>query len=98
MSYFKKINLTTEEPKKMNSNSIEKEIISVISDISGFEMEEINLDTKLADQLEIDSIKAIEIVVAIEKKYKISIRDEDVPKITTVRETVDLVNTLVRQS
>ncbi len=82
----------------MSSNSIEKEIISIISDVSGFEMEEINLDTKLADQLEIDSIKAIEIVVAIEKKYKISIRDEDVPKITTVRETVDLVNTLVMQS
>jgi len=87
-----------EDPKKMSSKSIEKEIISIISDVSGFEMEEINLDTKLADQLEIDSIKAIEIVVAIEKKYKISIRDEDVPKIITVRETVDLVNTLVMQS
>jgi acyl carrier protein len=82
----------------MNVDKIEKEIMSIISDISGFDIEEINLDTKLADQLEIDSIKAIEIVVAIEKKYKILIRDEDVPKIITVREAVDLVNTLVRQS
>jgi len=80
----------------MNVDKIEKEIMSIISDISGFDIEEINLDTKLADQLEIDSIKAIEIVVAIEKKYKILIRDEDVPKIITVREAVDLVNKLVR--
>jgi len=49
----------------------------------------------LAGELEIDSIKAIEIIVAIEKKYKISIRDEDVPKITTVKEAIELVNTLV---
>ena len=30
--------------------------------------------------LEVDSIKAIEITVAIEKKFKISVRDEDVPE------------------
>jgi acyl carrier protein len=52
----------------------------------------------LADELEIDSIKAIEITVAIEKKFKISVRDEDVPKITTVKEAVELVTALLSQS
>jgi len=79
----------------MSGNTVEKEIISIIADVSGFEEEEIALDTKLADELEVDSIKAIEITVAIEKKFKISVRDEDVPKITTVRQTVDLVNQLL---
>jgi len=79
----------------MSGNTVEMEIISIIADVSGFEKEEIQLDTKLADELEIDSIKAIEITVAIEKKFKISVRDEDVPKITTVRQTVDLVNQLL---
>jgi len=81
----------------MSENTIEAEIISIIADVSGFEVEEINPDSKLADDLEIDSIKAIEIVVAIEKKYKISVRDEDVPKITTVRETTELVTRLLKQ-
>ena len=49
----------------------------------------------MADDLEIDSIKAIEITVAIEKKFKISVRDEDVPKITTVNQAVELVNNLL---
>ena len=58
----------------------------------------INSGTKLVEDLEIDSIKAIEIVVAIEKKYNIRIRDEDVPKITTVTQAVEVVNALLDQS
>jgi len=81
----------------MSDNTIETEVISIIADVSGFEVEEINPNSKLADDLEIDSIKAIEIVVALEKKYKISVRDEDVPKITTVHETTELVSRLLRQ-
>ena len=81
----------------MSENDIEREVVSIIADVSGFDPEEIKPESKLADDLEIDSIKAIEIVVAIEKKYKISVRDEDVPKITTVRETIELVNKLLKQ-
>jgi acyl carrier protein len=81
----------------MIENTIEKEIISIIADVSGFEPEEITFESKLADDLEIDSIKAIEIVVAIEKKYKISVRDEDVPKITTVSDTIAVVRKLLNQ-
>jgi acyl carrier protein len=81
----------------MSENTIEKSIISIIADVSGFDEEEINLDTKLADELEIDSIKAIEITVAIEKKFKISVRDEDVPNITTVRSAIELAKNLLDQ-
>lgn len=81
----------------MSENDIEREVVSIIADVSGFDPEEIKPESKLADDLEIDSIKAIEIVVAIEKKYKISVRDEDVPKITTVHETTALVSRLLQQ-
>lgn len=81
----------------MDRNNIEKEIVSIISDVSGFDVEEITLETNLANDLEIDSIKAIEITVAIEKKYKISIRDEDIPNIITVKDAVEAATNLVRQ-
>jgi acyl carrier protein len=80
----------------MNSNNTGQEIISIIADVSGYDPEEIKPESKLADNLEIDSIQAIEIVVAIEKKYKISVRDEDVPNITTVGETISLVERLLQ--
>ena len=81
----------------MTTNNVEQEIISIISDVSGFEPEEIKPDINLQNELEIDSIKAIEITVAIEKKFKIRVRDEDVPNITTLRQAVELVNTLISQ-
>jgi acyl carrier protein len=79
------------------ADDTEKEIISIIADVSGFDEEEIKLDTRLAEELEVDSIKAIEITVAIEKKFKISVRDEDVPKIMTVRDALEIVNSLLAE-
>jgi acyl carrier protein len=78
-------------------NNLEREIISIVSDISGVDPEEITPDTILAKDLEIDSIKAIEIVVAVEKKYRISVRDEDIPKITTPGQIVDITKRLLGQ-
>ncbi len=79
------------------ADDVEKEIVSIISDVSGFDEEEITPDKNFFKDLEVDSIKAIEITVAIEKKFKISVRDEDVPKITTVKEAVSLVEKLLAQ-
>jgi len=70
--------------------NVEKEIIAIIADVSGFDIEEITLDSDLVKDLEVDSIKAIEIAVAIEKKFKVSVRDEDIPKITTTRQMIAL--------
>ena len=76
---------------------MEKAIVSIISDVSGIDAHEITPEKNFFKDLEVDSIKAIEITVAIEKKFKVSVRDEDVPKITTVKEAVDLVNKLLNQ-
>lgn len=77
--------------------NIEKDIIAIISEVSGYEPEDIKPETNFFQDLEVDSIKAIEITVAIEKKFKISVRDEDVPKLATVEQAVDLVNKLLEQ-
>lgn len=79
------------------TDNVEKEIISIIAEVSGFDEEEITSEKNFYKDLEIDSIKAIEITVAIEKKFKISVRDEDVPNISTVKQAVDLVNKLIAE-
>ena len=79
------------------SNSIEQGVIEIVADIAGVEPGDIKEDTNFAKDLEIDSIKAIEITVAIEKKIKVSVRDEDVPNILTLKQAVELVTKLVGQ-
>jgi acyl carrier protein len=76
-------------------DDIEKEIILIISEVSGMEEDEITPESNLAKDLEIDSIKAIEIIVALEKKFKVSVRDEDIPQIATVKQIVDITKELI---
>ncbi len=78
-------------------DSIEQGIKEIIADVAGVEVEDIGPDTNLTKDLEIDSIKAIEITVAIEKKFKVSVRDEDVPKIMTLQQAVSVVRQLLEQ-
>jgi acyl carrier protein len=79
----------------VSKEDIEKEIVFIISEVSGEDADKIVPESNFFTDLEIDSIKAIEITVAIEKKFKISVRDEDVPKIATVSDAVILVNHLL---
>jgi acyl carrier protein len=81
----------------MSIDNISKEIIAIISEVSGEDERKISPESNLADDLEIDSIKAIEITVAIEKKFKISIRDEDIPKVINVKDTIVLVEDLIKK-
>ena len=77
------------------ADNVENQIVSIISEVSGYDEEEITPDKNLANDLEIDSIKAIEITVAIEKKFKISIRDEDIPNIITVQDSINLAKQII---
>jgi acyl carrier protein len=79
------------------SVNVAKEVVSIIADVSGYDEDEVKLESKLAEDLEIDSIKAIEIAVFVEKKFKISLRDEDIAKIITVQEILDLASKLVEE-
>jgi len=75
----------------------EKEIKRIISEISGYEEDEIAPDVDLVEKLEVDSIKAIEIAVAIEKKFKISVRDEDIATLTTLNKIISVVQKLLEE-
>ena len=77
--------------------NLEKDVIAIISDISGFDKEEITLETNLIKDLEVDSIKAIEIAVAIEKKYKVSVRDEEIPKFDSPKKIITTIADLLKQ-
>lgn len=71
--------------------NLEQDIKQVIADVTGRSIEELKPETHFFNDLGVDSIKAIEMTVAIEKRYRISIRDEQIPKISNVKEVVELV-------
>lgn len=54
----------------------------------GCDEEKIAMEAKLNDDLNIDSLDAVELVMALEEEFEIKIPDEELSKMTTVAEIV----------
>ena len=80
----------------MAQRTVEQEVTALIADILEMDPAEINPDAHLVEDLGMDSMMALEILASIEKKYKIRIPEEDLPKITTVNRAVELTRKYVK--
>lgn len=55
------------------------------------DLEEITLETSLMKDLEADSLDAVEIMMALEDEFEITIPDEDAEKFTNIGDIVSYV-------
>jgi len=76
------------------SINYEEEVRNLVSDIIEVSPEKLTLDADFIDDLSVDSLKAIEIVAAFEKKYKIVIPEEDIPKIRSLGKIIEYTRPL----
>jgi len=67
---------------------LEGEIKVIIAEIIEKDPSEITPDAKFFEDLGVDSMMALEILAAIEKKYKITIPEEKLMQLTTLNQTV----------
>jgi acyl carrier protein len=74
-----------------NTGNLEQELAQVIAGVIGRESEELKPKVNFWKDLGVDSIKAIEITVAIERHFKVSVRDEQIPKILTFGDALNVV-------
>ncbi|MGF1468057.1 MAG: acyl carrier protein [Sandaracinaceae bacterium] len=74
----------------MSDGELREELRAIIAEVS--EVDEIPDDTPFAD-LGIDSMMAIEIVAEVERTYKLSIEEEELPELTTFTKVYEVVRT-----
>lgn len=79
------------------SQAIEKEVIQMLSKMTGFEPAEITPDKHMVRDLGVDSLKVIEIATAIEQKFKITVKESHMAKIRTVSDSIRLIKELVKK-
>lgn len=81
------------DPKRSMHIGIYEPWIPVVSDVifeTTGEMENpITLDTKLIDDLGIDSLDAIEIIINLEQKFNISIDEKETADFKTIKDVID---------
>jgi len=76
----------------MDNKQLEKELRSLIAEIIEVEPESITPDANFVEDLGMDSMMALEILASIEKKYKLKIPEENLTKLNTFRDALNLTN------
>jgi len=77
--------------KKVNFEKIKEEIKKLISEITEIPIDELKDGADFTKDLGIDSMMALEMVAAIEKKYKIVVPEEDIPNIRNLKSIYEIL-------
>jgi acyl carrier protein len=76
---------------KPSEAEIKKEVRALVAEISERKSEQITDTVKFVEELGIDSLMAMEIRVAVAKKYKIQLSEEEFGEINSVNEATAAV-------
>jgi acyl carrier protein len=76
---------------------VENEIRNIIAEIIEKEPSRITPEARFVEDLGVDSMMALEILAAIEKKYKISIPEEKLMEFKTLNDTVSIAREYLNQ-
>lgn len=79
----------------MEAQNISKEVKEMLAGMTGFEPEEIEDDMDLIKDLGVDSLKVIEIATAIERKFSVTVKDDQLRKLRKVSEAIQLLKDLL---
>ena len=72
-------------------NDYKEEIRSLVAQIGEVEMSRIDDETHLSNDLGLDSLRALELMVALEDKFKIRVPEEQLGRFTNVSSLTELV-------
>lgn len=83
--------------ENMKPDNLEKDIRALVAEILEIKEGSITPDAKFVDELGMDSMMALEILASIEKKYKIKIPEENLTKITNLRNMVEIAKRIIEK-
>ena len=78
-----------------SGKDVEKDIRALVAEVLEREPREIDGDAHFVKDLGMDSMMALEILAGIEKKYRIVIPEENLPKFTTLNQTIAIVKEIL---
>jgi acyl carrier protein len=73
---------------------LESRVKQILTTRLGMPAADITLDARLLDDLGMDSLDAVELAIAVERQFHVSISDEQVAKLVTVRDITALIQRL----
>jgi len=71
--------------------SIEERVIKIICEQLDVDPKDVTLESSFVDDLGADSLDQVELIMAMEEEFGISISDDEAQKITTVKDAIAYV-------
>ncbi|HEY9412622.1 MAG TPA: acyl carrier protein [Jiangellaceae bacterium] len=73
------------------TEEIREGLAAIVKEITGVPAEDVQLEKSFTDDLDIDSLSMVEVVVAAEEKFGVTIPDDDVKNLATVGDAVSFI-------
>ena len=80
-------------PKNPN---LEAEIKELVSGVTAIPVEKLKSEADIFNELGVDSLKAIEIVAAFERKYRVVVPEKEIPNIRSIKQIADMAAKLIK--
>lgn len=71
--------------------SLEDDVKKIVSEKLSVSIDEVKIDSNFIDDLKADSLDIVELGMAFEDKFGVSIPDEDYEKLRTVKNAIDYI-------
>ncbi|MEZ5363724.1 MAG: acyl carrier protein [Bryobacterales bacterium] len=82
----------------LTPNDIRGEIRRLVAEVTELEPDEIRDDANYQEELDMDSLMAMEIMVAVDKKFRIEVPEEEFLALENIDQTVDAVMRHIQQA
>lgn len=75
----------------MDRETIESQVRSAVIEVLDIDPERVTLDARFAEDLEADSLALVELVMAFEDEFNITVPEDELGAVKTVGDAVDMV-------
>ena len=74
-------------------NKITTDVQYIVADLLAVDLNEVTLDARLNEDLNADSLDAVELAMSLEEHFEITVEDDEIERMNTVN---DIVNTITK--
>jgi len=82
---------TKEEANMATTEEIRAGLAELVNEVTGIDADDVQLDKSFTEDLDVDSLSMVEVVVAAEEKFGVTIPDDEVKNLKTVGDAVGYI-------
>lgn len=76
-----------------SADEVRAGLAEILNEVADVDADDVTDDKSFTDDLDVDSLSMVEVAMAAEEKFGVKIPDDDLPKLRTVGDAVNYIQT-----